>query len=142
VGVPCIYYGDEIGMNAADSLGARDPMIWDSTRWDANVRAFYQKLIHLRRTSPALIGGGFQILLTEENTLAHLRDTDTEQIIVIGNRGPSERPANPLFVRDGGIADGTRFHELFSGQVLTVEDGYLPLPTIPPGVQIWQSAQT
>jgi alpha-glucosidase len=141
MGVPCIYYGDEIGMNASDSLGARDPMIWDSTRWDAELRSFHQRLIQLRRTSPALIHGGFQVLLSEENTLAYLRDTDAEQIIVIGNRGPDERAANALYVRAGGIPDGTQFREFFSGQTLAVQDGYLPFAVLPVGVQIWQSIQ-
>lgn len=139
VGVPCIYYGDEIGMNAADSLSARDPMIWDLQRWDIELRTFYQRLIQLRRTSPALISGGFQVLSCEENTLAYLRDTDSEQIIVIGNRGPEARPAQALFVRDGGIPDGTQFREFFSGQSLTVQNGYLPIPALPVGVQIWRS---
>jgi len=58
VGVPCVYYGDEIGMTAGNSLGARDCMIWDSNRWDADLRSFHQKLIRLRRTSPALIERG------------------------------------------------------------------------------------
>jgi alpha-glucosidase len=139
VGVPCIYYGDEIGMRARDSLGARDPMIWESSKWDVNLRKFYQQLIELRRTSPALIEGGFQILLTEENAIAFLRDTDSEQFILIGNRGPNERPAKELFVRDGGIPDGANFREIFSGQMLTVQNGYLPLPAIAAGVQLWKS---
>jgi alpha-glucosidase len=139
VGVPCVYYGDEIGMTARDSLEARDPMIWDSTRWDQDLRSFYQKLIQLRRTSPALIEGGFQLLLSEENSLAFLRDTDAEQILVIGNRGPGECPAKALFVRDGGIPNGTIFTEMFSGQTLNVREGYLSLPPIPVGVQLWQS---
>jgi alpha-glucosidase len=139
VGVPCIYYGDEIGMNASDSLGARDPMIWNAARWDMDLRSFYQKLILLRRTSAALIHGGFQVLLSEDNTLAYLRDTDAEQIIVIGNRGPNERRVDPLFVRAGGIPDGAQFLEFFSGQILRVQDGHLPLAVVPVGVQIWQS---
>jgi alpha-glucosidase len=139
VGVPCIYYGDEIGMTGRDSLEARDPMIWDSNQWDHDLRSFYQRLIRLRRTFSALIDGGFQILLSEENVLAFLRDTDTEQILVIGNRGPGERPSKELFVRDGGIPDGTIFTEIFSGQTLTVQAGYLPLPVVPVGVQIWQA---
>ncbi len=139
VGVPCVYYGDEIGMSAEDSLGARDPMIWDSSRWDVELRSFYQKLIRLRRTSSVLADGGFQILLSEENALAFLRDTDEEQILVIGNRGPGGRAASPLFMRDGGIPDGTAFREIFTGQILTVQNGYLSLPAIGAGVQIWQS---
>jgi alpha-glucosidase len=115
-------------------------MIWDSKEWDHDLRSFYQQLIRLRRTSLAVIDGGFQILSAEENSLAFLRDTDTEQILVIGNRGPGERPAKELFVRDGGIPDGMSFTEIFSGQTLTVQNGFLPLPAVPLGIQIWQSA--
>jgi alpha-glucosidase len=139
VGVPCIYYGDEIGMSGKDSLEARNCMIWDSTRWDTDLRAFYQKLIKLRRTSPALINGGFQILLAEENVLAYMRDTDNEQIIVIGNRGPSEYPSNPLPVKIGAIQNGALFQELFTEQISTVVNGSLPLPALPAGVYIWKS---
>ena len=139
VGVPCVYYGDEIGMTARDSLEARNPMIWDSGEWEESLRSFYQRLIRLRRSSPALIDGGFQILLAEEGCLAFLRDTDVEQILVIGNRGPGGRPAQELFVRAGGIPDGSTFTEIFSGQTLTVQDGHLPLPALPAGIQIWQS---
>jgi glycosidase len=126
-------------MTAQNSLEARDPMLWDSDAWDHDLRSFYQHLIRLRRTSPALIDGGFQILSVEENVLAFLRDADAEQILVIGNRGPGERPAQELFVRDGGISDGTNFTEIFTGQTLTVQNGYFPLPVLPIGVQIWQS---
>ena len=139
VGVPCIYYGDEIGMTGRDALEARNCMIWDSTQWDASLRAFYQALIKLRRTSPALIDGGFQVLLAEENLLAYLRDTDEEQIIVIGNRGPAAHPAGLLSVEHGAISNGTVFQELFTGQTSTVIHGNLPLPELPAGVQIWQT---
>ena len=140
VGVPCVYYGDEIGMTARDSLEARNCMIWESKEWDQDLRSFYQQLIRLRRTSHALIDGGFQILLSEENTLAFLRDSDEEQILVIGNRGPGERAEKELSVRDAGIPDGTLFTEIFSGQTLTLQDGYLSLPVVPVGIQIWQAA--
>jgi alpha-glucosidase len=142
VGVPCIYYGDEIGMTAGDSLSARDPMIWEPNRWDMDLRSFYRKLIQLRRTSAALINGGFQILSSEENTLAFMRDTEVEQILVIGNRGPGERPIRALSVWQGGIPDETRFREIFTGQTLTVQEGKLSLPVLPPGVQIWQSVRS
>ena len=139
VGVPCVYYGDEIGMSGKDSLSARDCMIWESERWDTELRSFYQKLIHLRRTSPALIDGGFQILLIEKDILAYLRDTDEEQILVIGNRSANAQPVEGLSVRNGGIPDGTVFKEIFSDQTVTVQNGYLPVTSIPSGVQVWQN---
>jgi alpha-glucosidase len=139
VGVPCIYYGDEIGMTGKDSLDARNCMIWNQSVWDAELRSFYQALIRLRRSSRALIVGGFQVLLVEENILGYLRDVEDDQIIVIGNRGPGERKAGTLPVSHGGIADGTIFEEFFTRQISTVQAGNLPLPALPTGVQIWRT---
>ena len=139
VGVPCIYYGDEIGMHGKNTLAARSCMLWDPAAWDGELRSFYQTLIRLRRRSPALIEGGFQVLFQDDQLLAFLRDSDEEQIIVVGNRGPGQRPAAPLPVAHGGIPDGTAFKECFTHQLSTVTLGALPLPLLPPGVQVWQS---
>jgi alpha-glucosidase len=136
VGVPCVYYGDEVGMQGQNS---RDCMIWDAAGWDVELRAFYQTLIRLRRTAPALIEGGFQVLLAEADVLAYLRDTDEQQIIVVGNRGPHERPAGAVPVRHGAIPDGATFRELFTGQTSVVVDGGLPVPALPVGAQVWVS---
>jgi hypothetical protein len=83
--------------------------------------------------------GGFQVLSAEADSLAFLRDTDEEQILVIGNRGPNARPARALSVKNAGIPDGTRFREIFTGQTLVVQDGHLSLPVLSMRVQIWQS---
>jgi hypothetical protein len=47
-----------------------------------------------------------------------------------------------LFVQDGAVPDGALFREIFSGQTLTVQDGYLNLRAIPAGVQVWRSVRT
>ncbi len=139
VGVPCIYYGDEIGMHGADSLEARDCMNWDSGQWDTGLLEYFKKLIKLRRTSTALINGGFQILLVDENVLAFMRDTEESQLIVVGNRGSETCYSLILPVDQAAIPDGCVFIEILSGQSLIVANGNLILPELLPGAQIWQS---
>jgi alpha-glucosidase len=136
-GVPCLYYGDEIGLTEDEHLRSRNCMVWDETRWDHDLLAFYQNLIALRKESTALQRGGFQILLTEPDTLAYQRDSLTERIIVVAHRAEAPRPAQPLPVTHGGIADGAQFTEHFTGQTLTVENGMLPLPKQPQGATLW-----
>ncbi len=141
VGVPCIYYGDEVGMRGGDSHAARDCMIWDYTLWDEDLRTFFKTLIQLRRKTPALIEGGFQVLLVEEDALAYLRDTEQSRIILVGNRSNQDRPAGNLLVAHGAVPNGLVFKEIFSGQTSVVRNGYLPLPPVAPGAQVWLAQQ-
>lgn len=137
-GVPGLYYGDEIGMVDDTQLGARGCMIWDESRWDRSLYAFHKMLVQLRRRSPALQRGGFQVLLVEAETVAYQRESIDDRLIVIAHRAEAPRPAAPMAVAHGGIADGTRFVDLASGAELTVRDGALLLPALPQGAAIWQ----
>jgi glycosidase len=138
-GVPCIFYGDEIGLLGDEANSARRTTPWDESQWDQELRSFYKTLIALRRTSDALAHGGFQLLYTDADTLAFLRDTDDDQVIVVGYRGDDERPAQQLPVRHGGIANGTRFVEVFSAVEVIVAGGALPLPAMQKGAAIWRA---
>jgi alpha-glucosidase len=136
-GVPCIYYGDEIGIAGGADPDCRRCMIWDEDQWEGDLRTTYRNLIALRRNSPALRWGGFQLLYAAEHTLAYLRDAPEEQLIIIAHRAADN--LNGLPVRYGGLADGTALRELFSGAEVRISNGYLPLAGAnSPGVQIWR----
>ena len=139
-GVPSVYYGDEIGLGKQPGV-TRACMSWDQAEWDNELRAFYHTLIHLRRSSSALIGGGFQVLAVETDTLAYLRDSEDEQLVVIVHRGPGDRPATPLKVAHGAIPDGITMQEIFSQRRKTVTQGVLPLDKMTPGIEIWLARQ-
>lgn len=139
VGVPGVYYGDEIGLGDGDPAAMRACMDWRPSTWNNELTDEYRRLIVLRRASPALQEGGFQVLLAEGDTLAYLRDTETCQVIVVAQRGPAKRPASPLPVWHGAITDGVEFSELHSGRRARVENGCLPLGELSEGVEIWLS---
>jgi alpha-glucosidase len=139
VGVPGIYYGDEVGMGVGKYALARACMPWDRSEWDEDLLDFYKTLIQLRRTSPALIEGGMQVLATADNSLAYQREAGGERIVVIAHRGPEELEASSLQVAHGAIPDGSVFQELFSGRRTIIENGRMAFAAMPPGVQIWRS---
>ena len=139
LGTPCVYYGEEIGLGDAADMEKRQPMPWETSAWDMELRAFYQKLITLRKESSALIDGGFQVLLAEGQTLAFLRDSQKELLISVAFRGPGERAAFGLPVAHGAVPDGLEFVELFSGVRARVENGHLPLPAMRPGGTVWRA---
>lgn len=137
-GVPSIYYGDEIGMEDDAALHSRGCMIWQEEAWNQELRDFYKALIALRRESAVLQTGGFQMLAVEEDTFAYQREGADGRIIVVAHRSETPRPQRPLPVAHGGIPDGARFVEFFTGQEAIVVAGALPLPEQAQGATLWQ----
>ena len=140
-GVPCVYYGDEIGLGGGMESNPRQCMSWDPTTWDMNLRAWYKTLIRLRRTSPALMDGGFQVLSVEPDTLVYQRATDEEIVLVIAHRSEQVRNAGPIHVAHGAIPDGVEFEELFTHERIKVTNGIFPLPAMYQGAQVWVARQ-
>jgi alpha-glucosidase len=52
-GVPCVYYGDEIGMEGGHDPDNRRCMSWDESTWDHDLSTYFKRLIQLRRSAPA-----------------------------------------------------------------------------------------
>jgi alpha-glucosidase len=137
-GVPCIYYGDEVGMADTPELASRGCMVWDEAAWDREMRAFYQALIRLRRESAVLQRGGFQILAVEADLLAYQREGEDGAFLIILQRSQTPRPAGVLPIAHGGFPDGAQFVEQFSGQTGRVVGGQLALPALPQGATLWR----
>ena len=129
-GVPCIYYGDEIGMMGWADPDNRHPMRWDENRWNTDLRAHYQRLIELRRTLPALMSGGLQFLYAEGGALAYLRESVEQRVIVVACRDAGKVS---IPVAQGNIPDGAAFEDALSGQRFSVADGELALGQVEAG---------
>ncbi len=72
-GAPCIYYGDEIGLEGANDPGCRGAYPLDEGAWDRPTLSFVQAAIGLRHARPILRGGGLRIAGTSGDSLAILR---------------------------------------------------------------------
>ena len=140
-GVPGFLYGDEVGLVDQPGLQSRGCMPWDEAAWHGDLLAFYREMVQLRKETAVLQTGGFQLLLAEWDTFAYQRESADERAIVIAHRAAVPRPAGPLPVAQGGIAEGTRFVEFFSGQEATVQNGALPLPPLPQGATLWLQSE-
>ncbi|MDX2078122.1 MAG: maltodextrin glucosidase [bacterium] len=126
-GVPCIYYGDEIGLDGKRDPDNRKTMPWDENQWDKDLLAYHQKWIAFRKTASALIEGGHQDLSTEGDVWAFMRQSATQRLLVVGHRGKSAVHDNHIPVSHGGYANGTRLKEVFTGQEVTVTNGEIIL---------------
>lgn len=89
-GAPCVYYGDEIGMEGGKDPDNRRAFPWDRLPEGKKnpIYAFVKKLVKLRNTEPALRYGNLEISLangsltisrTYEETRAELRIDDLQK---------------------------------------------------------------
>lgn len=61
-GAPCIYYGDEIGMDGGYDPDNRKCMEWDSQKQNQELLEYYRWTISLRKSHPAFRSSGFKAL--------------------------------------------------------------------------------
>jgi cyclomaltodextrinase len=62
-GAPCIYYGDEIGLQGGGDPLCRGCFPWDRDRWEVELLEWTRRCIRLRQDHPALRAGQYRSLL-------------------------------------------------------------------------------
>lgn len=83
-GSPCIYYGDEAGMQGYEDPFNRRTYPWDKE--DPEILSFYRMLCETRDHSQALCSGALHFQETREGVLVYLRYTQEECVAVAVNR--------------------------------------------------------
>ena len=71
-GVPCVFYGDEAGMEGYRDPFCRRPFPWG--RIDGELLAVYRAFGCLRRNEPVFYGGRFRILSLTPDAFVYLRE--------------------------------------------------------------------
>ncbi|MEW6028388.1 MAG: alpha-amylase family glycosyl hydrolase [Chloroflexota bacterium] len=84
-GAPCIYYGDEIGLDGNHDPDCRKSFPWDESRWDHDLLNFIKALAALRKSHPALRRGGYHRVHAEDGVFVFGRKLEDDSLIVAFN---------------------------------------------------------
>ncbi|HDR2689406.1 maltodextrin glucosidase [Enterobacter ludwigii] len=86
-GVPCIYYGDEVGLEGNNDPFCRKTFPWDPAKQDKALLSLYQRLAKLRKQNQALRYGGCQVVYAHDNVVVFARVYNQQRVLVAINRG-------------------------------------------------------
>ncbi|MGH8889444.1 MAG: alpha-amylase family glycosyl hydrolase [Acidothermaceae bacterium] len=140
VGVPMTYAGDEIGLEGDNGENGRRPFPWQHPeKFDATTLDAYRRLAALRTATPALRRGGLRWVHASGDSLAYLRETSTERVLVHLARASG----NDVKLDAGSLELPGDAENLYGGEKLAVSaaDDSVTLPGDGPSVQIWRLPQ-
>jgi alpha-amylase len=147
LGMPVIYYGEEVARGGHEwpfnrndmPWGERDVLPGKGVARDEALRAYYKQLIRLRKEHPALRRGDYTMLTQPaDSALAFARRAGDDQLIVLANREEQAVTAS-VALPAGWPARAPR--ELLAGATPQVADGRLVLELPPKSVRIVAPAQ-
>lgn len=92
LGAPCIYYGDEIGLDGEHDPYNRKCMEWDPGKQDRELLGFFRRLIAMRKAHPALRGSGLRFLTVtgHPQLLAYERRDEQDRFLLLLNNNETE----------------------------------------------------
>lgn len=91
IGAPCIYYGDEIGVDGGHDPACRKSFPWDQAKWDNDLLKYAKACIALRKEHIALRQGEYKRMYADGDVMAFSREHNGEKIITVFNVADEER---------------------------------------------------
>ncbi len=128
-GAPCIYYGDEIGMQGAHDPDSRRAFPWDKSQWNQPLREYFKQCIALRHAHPALRRGEYITLYAQGDLYAFARRDENETLIIALNVGPQPVALNITLANL--LPNGATLREVWRGETATVRGNRLSGMSVP-----------
>jgi glycosidase len=127
VGIPHVYYGDEVAMEGGKDPDCRRPFYW---KWEEEperrrVHDHYRRLIRLRREHAALRRGAFRTLLADGPVYAYARWNAEEALVVVLNNSPEEREVRIPLGEVSSLAQEGAYRDLLEGGAVPAVGGEL-----------------
>jgi cyclomaltodextrinase / maltogenic alpha-amylase / neopullulanase len=125
-GTPCIYYGDEIGLDGEHDPDCRKSFPWDESKWDKDLLQYAKKVAALRNKNTALRRGDYKRLWSDHGVYAFSRSHEGKTFVVALNA--SESPQQIQVTYEAKRSPKPVFGE---ASEISVADGQLTF-TVPP----------
>ncbi len=90
-GAPCIYYGDEVGLDGGHDPDCRKAFPWDEHQWDKDLLNYVKTCIRLRKEHPSLRRGEYKRIYAAEDVMAYSRSCENETLMIAFNVGREAR---------------------------------------------------
>ncbi|MDD7796427.1 glycoside hydrolase family 13 protein [Clostridium sp. 'White wine YQ'] len=117
VGVPLIYYGDEVGLK-----GEEDPLNRKTYPWgkeDTDILNFYKKIIKIRNGSSILKCGDLEFVTCDADVICYIRGLAEEKLFIIVNRNNNE--SKKIFINE--LVGEKRVVDLLTCKNIKADDG-------------------
>ena len=143
LGMPVIYYGEEVArgghewpLNRNDMpWGERDILPGQGVARDEAMRAFYKQLIQIRKERPALRRGDYQLLMQPQDAALAFARRDAASgdiVVVLANR--DDQPVAADVAAPAGWSASAR--DLLGGETVVTNEGRIKLVLAPKSVRI------
>ncbi|MCK6581704.1 MAG: glycoside hydrolase family 13 protein [Anaerolineales bacterium] len=84
-GAPCIYYGDEVGVDGGHDPDCRKSFPWDQAKWDRELLNYTKACIALRKEQDALRHGDYKRIHAEDDIMVFCRTFGHDTITIAFN---------------------------------------------------------
>lgn len=128
-GAPCVYYGNEIGLQGGRDPGSRGSFPWDSSLWNGELHDYVKRCIALRHAHPVLRTGGYRGLYAEDSVYVFARILDNDIAIIALNAAQDVRTVDLDLSAFGMVTD---LQSVWDGPAPCFLDGKLRDWRLPP----------
>lgn len=114
-GAPCLYYGDEIGLDGDHDPDCRKAFPWDESKWNKDLLAYAKACIALRKEQPALRRGDYRKVNSEDHLIVYAREYEGETLLAAFNASEKHKtvalnlPGQPAILFGAPTIDNDQF---------------------------------